>query len=380
MALWMGALVTTAASPAGWTKWQHLEGVFDLGLQPDGAGLLAQGTELFFSISRSGTMTPINAPGSFHDVPGFEAYFAVSAGEPIAGTCPFRHGAIYVINPRAPKQVLEVDPNTGQPTLFATVPGVDTLNGIVFDGTGSFGDHPLLLTGPAGARVVVAAIDCHGDVRVITDKAPRVEGGISVAPATFGAHAGELIATDEVSGDIVGIKPSGATSTLVNLPQPIGADIGVESSGFVPHDFLKNGGAAYLADRATANNPHPGTDSILRLTSAQLVAAGVAEGDLVVATEGGGVTVDVQCADTCSLRPVASGPPTGHIEGHVVFLANLPGQAPPAGRPPSPYPKPAATPTAAAPKLSAAGVGLAGLGIVIFAVAVVLLVRRSRAT
>jgi hypothetical protein len=386
--LLVGALGTAAATPApsaspkliNWAKWQHLQGVFDLGLQAGGTGLIAEGTELLFTISPSGAIAAINTGSSYQGVPGFEAYFAVSAGEPTAGTCRFQHGAIYVINPRASKQVLEVDPNTGHPLLFATVPGVDSLNGIGFDGGGSFGDHPLLVTGPGGGKAVVAAIDCHGDVKVITNKAPRMEGGISVAPDTFGAHAGELIATDEISGDIIGIKPSGATSTLVNLAHPTGGDLGVESSGFVPRDFLKNGGFAYLADRGTANNPHPGTDSILRLTSAQLAAAGALEGDLVVATEGGGSTVDVSCAATCSIRPIAAGPPTGHIEGHVVFLTNQPGQAPPAETPPSPHPRPSPTPAPTTPRTNPAGLVLAGAGILVFLVAVLLVVRRGRAT
>jgi len=382
--LMVGALGTPAAasSPSSspvlisWARWQHLEGVFDLGLQRDGSGLIAEGTELLFTVSPSGTISAINTGSSYQGVSGFEAYFAVSAGEPAAGACRFQHGAIYVISPRAAGQVLEVDPNTGSPRHFATVPGVDSLNGIGFDDGGSFGDHPLLVTGPTGTRAVVAAIDCHGDVKLITSRAPRMEGGISVAPGTFGAHAGELIATDEVGGDIIGIKPSGVTSTLANLAQPAGDDLGVESSGFVPKEFLNHGGFAYLADRGTANNPHPGTDSILRLSSTQLAGAGVREGDLLVATEGGGSTVDVTCLATCSLRPIADGPPTGHIEGHVVFLVNQPDLAAPAERPPSPHPKPSPVPAAPSNKATPVGLALTGAGILVLLVAILLAVRR----
>ena len=389
MALIGGGLGTAAAGPSpstpskvvSWAKWRHLEGVFDLGLEVDATGLIAQGSELFFTVKPSGTITAINSGGSYRGVAGFEAYFAVSAGEPAAGPCRFQHGAIYVINPRSTRQVLEVDPRTGHPLPFATVPGADSLTGIAFDGAdGRFGDHPLLVTGPAGSREVVAAIDCHGEVNVITKSAPRMEGGISVAPDTFGAHAGELIAADEISGDIIGIKPSGATSKVANLAHPAGPDLGVDSSGFVPRGFFQGGGSAYLADRGTANNPHPGTDSILRLTSAQLEAAGVLEGDLLVATEGGGATKDVACGVACSLRAIAAGPATGHIEGHIVFLANQPGQAPSGETPASPHPKPSTTPAPSPPKTNAAGVGLAGVGILIFLVAVILAVRRGRAT
>ena len=48
-----------------------------------------------------------------------------------------------------------------------------------------------------------------------------------------------------------------------------GQDIGVEGVGFVPPGFA-GGGAAYFADRATSGNPHPGTDSLLRLDAGSL--------------------------------------------------------------------------------------------------------------
>jgi len=49
----------------------------------------------------------------------------------------------------------------------------------------------------------------------------------------------------------------------------------------------------------------------------------VQEGDLLVSTEGGGATVAVRCAATCTSFLVADGPAgnTGHIEGHVVVVA-----------------------------------------------------------
>jgi hypothetical protein len=88
----------------------------------------------------------------------------------------------------------------------------------------------------------------------------------------------------------------------------------------VPPGF-STGGFAYLADRATPDNPFPGTDSILRLASASLVSAGVQEGDLVVSTEGSGTTVSVHCAASCTVSQVAQGTPGGHIEGHLLLVA-----------------------------------------------------------
>jgi hypothetical protein len=379
-ALLVGAPAAGAASPTPttspavltWEKWQHLPGVFDLGLETGGAGLIAQ-AGVFFTVSRGGASTPINGQGSYSSVTGTEAYFAVSSGEPQGGNCRFQNGAIYVIDPATTKQVLEVDAQSGRPRPFATLVGVDGLNGIAFDGTGSFGDHPLLVTGLRSGAFEVAAIDCHGDVRIITTRAPRLEGGIAVAPRGFGAHGGELIMPDEISGDIIGVKPDGTTSVLAAYTASIGGDTGVESAGFVPHDFFRSGGSAYVADRGTTGSPHPGTDSILRLRSSQLAAAGVKEGDLIVANEASATTVVVACAASCNARLIANGPPPGHIEGHLVFLTDQP---------------PPAVATTPAPERSRGSIalggvrsnflaiGLAGAGLVVLGVALVLLLRR----
>ena len=98
-----------------------------------------------------------------------------------------------------------------------------------------------------------------------------------------------------------------------------GADIGVESLGFVPFHFDRRG-AAFLADRGTPDNPHPGTDSILMLPGKALVSGGVRGGDLPVATEGGADTIRIRCRRACTARRVADGPLTAHAEGHIVFV------------------------------------------------------------
>ena len=83
---------------------------------------------------------------------------------------------------------------------------------------------------------------------------------MEVAPPTFGAYGGDLIVPDELSGNIIAVTAEGTTQVVARSGLPSGGDIGVESAGFVPVGFLK-GGAAYLADRATADNAHAGTDS-----------------------------------------------------------------------------------------------------------------------
>ena len=42
-------------------------------------------------------------------------------------------------------------------------------------------------------------------------------------------------------------------------------------------------------------------------------------GDLLVANEGGALTIAVRCAATCTTHYLADGPPTAHVEGHLVF-------------------------------------------------------------
>src|SRR5439155_1349731 len=91
------------------------------------------------------------------------------------------------------------------------------LGGIAFDTGGAFG-YRILVTGTAGAgKTEVAAIDCAGTVSVITSSAPTVEGGLEIAPPSFGAFGGMLIAPDELSGNIYAI---GADGTSRPVAQP----------------------------------------------------------------------------------------------------------------------------------------------------------------
>ena len=233
--------------------------------------------------------------------------------------CAWSADDLFILDLNAAPSVDRIDP-AGHATHFASLSNVDTLGGIAIDTTGTFG-HRLLVTGSHQNQTTVFAIDCRGTSTTLTDSAPTLEGGLAVAPTTFGQFSGDLIAPDENSGQVWAIDPNGV-ATLVSVPNlPTGGDTGVESVGFVPPGFSA-GGAAYLADRATANNPFPGTDSLLRLSSAALVSAGVEDGDLLISTEGGGTTVAIRCAATCTVNQVALGTPGGHIEGHVVAVPN----------------------------------------------------------
>lgn len=338
VALWMMAGAGMAllpapatASGAAWEPWTAVSGVFDLGgpRRSDGS-IVVGGAAALYLMTPDGAVSPF-AP-RYHDDVGGEPYIAVSPG--LAGqSCGFLKDETYVLRLHAPLGVTRISGFGDEVTQFAQVQGVTTLGGIAFDTTGGFG-HRLLVTGSSAGKTQVSAIDCRGGVQVITKSAPVVEGGMAVAPSGFGTFGGDLIAPDELSGVVWAIDPAGTAHPMINPGLPKGGDIGVESVGFVPPGFLRTGGAVYYADRATPGNPHPGTDHVLRLASVVLIDAGVRDGDLLAATEGGASLVAVRCDTDCHVIPVLTAPTTAHGEGHLGFAAasTLP--------PPSPTPVP----------------------------------------
>jgi hypothetical protein len=250
---------------------------------------------------------------------GPEPYIALAATATVAGAgCSFDQDDTYALEPNNPG-VVRVGV-TGRAGRFADLPSGLLPDGIAFDGAGRF-DHRLLVTATAHDATSVFAVDCRGVVSTLTKHAPRVEGGIAIAPHSFGRFAGDLIAPDEQSGRIFAIDPAGHATTLAKSGLPAGGDIGVESAAFVPPAFGPNG-VAYLADRRSPGNPHPGTDSILELSGADLARAGIRAGDLLVASEGGAQTILVQCSAACTVRHIAEGPRTTHAEGHITFVDN----------------------------------------------------------
>jgi hypothetical protein len=151
----------------------------------------------------------------------------------------------------------------------------------------------------------------------MTTLTSNVEGGIAVAPSTFGRFAGDLIASSETAGQIYAITPQGQSKLVANSQLPHGGDIGVESEAFVPRDPNAD---AFVADRLTPGNRHPGDDVILRIQAAALRSAGVHPGDLLVSTEGGTLTDDISpVGGGYQLRLVAQGPAIAHGEGHIAF-------------------------------------------------------------
>jgi hypothetical protein len=327
------APLTALAADVAWEPGKNVAGVFDVdGPRSDGSMIVAGGAALYL-MDPAGNIAPFaRGPGGYHEDKGAEAYLANSTGGTVrAAGCSWVRDETFLLRLHIPIGVERVSAAGDETGSFANLTGVTALNGIAFDTTGDF-DHRLLVSAPSKGKTVIFAIDCNGAVKVITRSAPRLEGGLAVAPSGFGAFGGALIAPYELSGKIYAIKANGTVSVVAKPSLATGPDIGVESVGFVPQGFMSRGGTLYYADRRTANNPHPGTDAVLKLPSAQLAAAGVKEGDLLVATEGGATLVAVRCAPMCTTIPVVAKPTTAHGEGHLAFALN---QAPAS---PSPSP------------------------------------------
>jgi len=338
------ALISTGATGPTWEHWQTVPGIFDVaGPRQDGS-LVVAGNGVLYLVDPSGNVTPFarGPQGYAGEGGGAESYLTVSSGHEVsAAGCRFAPDDVFVLRLHAGLGITRIDA-LGHATPFATVTGVDALNGIAFDTTGAFGFR-LLVSGPSQGKTAIAAIDCTGAVSFITRTAPVLEGGLAVAPAGFGSFGGDLIAPDELSGHIYAIAPDGSIGVVAMSGLPVGGDTGVESVAFVPPGFTR-GGEAYYSDRLTPGNPHAGSDSLLRMSAANLAGAGVHDGDLVGATEGGATMEDVRCTSTCQIFTVVQTPSSSHGEGHIAFTVNpLPSPSP--SRSPVASPRPSqATP------------------------------------
>jgi hypothetical protein len=315
------ASASQAAGPAPrarWVQFRHVAAVVDLaGPLSDGTFIVAAAGKLSL-LDRNGLLTPYaRGVSGYSTALGPEPYITFAAAETNGQrNCSFSRDAIFAIEPSKRPGVIKIDAH-GRARRFANLPVSVQPNGIAFDMVGRFG-HRLLVTAGSDGGTIVFAIGCSGKVTTIAKHDPSVEGGIAVAPASFGQFAGDLIAPNEGSGRVFAIAPTGRAVTLVQSNLPSGGDIGVESAGFVPIGFGPRD-AAYLADRFSPGNPHPGTDSILQLPGSVLIQAGVRPGDLLVASEGGARTIAVRCQSVCTVRHIANGPAVAHAEGHIRF-------------------------------------------------------------
>jgi hypothetical protein len=292
--------------------------VVDLaGPRSDGTIVVATAGRLAL-LRLGGRLRPFaRGPAGYSGPVGLEPYIALATGRRDGpANCRFGRDVVYALKLGGSRGVTAISA-AGEARRFVTLPTAGLENGIAFDQTGRFANR-LLVTSVASAKTTVYAIDCRGRVTTVTRNAPRVEGGIAVAPASFGRFGGDLIAPDEISGKVYAIAPDGHSALVADSGVPHGQDIGVESGGFVPAGFGA-GWTALVSDRLTPGNRHPGNDLVLRLASTALIRARVHPGDLLLTGEGGGATIDVACAASCRVREIATGPAVAHIEGHIVF-------------------------------------------------------------
>jgi hypothetical protein len=301
---------TSSAALARWAPLVHVTRPLDLaGPRRDGSLVLAAAGKLWRL--RAGVISPFVS--GYRSPGGEEPYIAL----PAVGHrgCSFGSNTVYALRLASGHGVVAISPS-GHVRRFATLSARGLIDGIAFDETGRFG-YRLLVSVEHGATSTVDAIDCHGRVTTITGRAPKIEGGITVAPSTFGRFGGDLIASDENTGRIYAIASDGTNALVARSGLPHGGDTGVESEAFVPaHGRF----TALLADRGTPGNAHPGDDVVLRVSSPALFAAGARPGDLLDATEGGAKTVAVHCGSrTCTVHHVADGPAIAHPEGHITI-------------------------------------------------------------
>jgi hypothetical protein len=325
-----GALVALSASalagaaPTAVGQWRLLlkvPGIVDVaGPLADGR-LVLSSTHGLFLLRPGGAAQPFaNGPGGY-TAGGGEPYIALASGSRVWGVsgCSFESGDVYALDAGSTPGIVRVRPS-GQASRFLDLPSGVFPSGITFDRFGRFG-YRLLVTATSdnNTQTTLYAIDCLAHPSVIAQGALHVEGGIVVAPPSFGQFGGRLIAADENTGHIYGLGRDGTVKLVADSGLPSGGDIGVEALGFVP-SRLGSGAAVYFSDLGAPGSPTQGDDALLVLRGQDLARASLRSGELVAAAEGGGATIAVSCAASCSVRRVADGPPATHGEGHLAFV------------------------------------------------------------
>jgi hypothetical protein len=318
IALLASSVASAAPGPAKWRPVAKVPGIVDVvGSRADGRLVLSTHSGLFLMRP---TKTPVpyaRGPEGYAGSPG-EAYLALGSGHRVPGAgCAFRRDVIFALDPDATPGIVRVG-RDGHSSRFVDLPAGAFPSGITIDTVGSFG-YRLLVTSFAAGKTTLTAFDCRGRARVVATGAPHVEGGIAVAPRTFGRFESKLIAPDEVTGRIYAFGPRGLVRLVAESGLPAGGDIGVESVGFVPPKLGRRG-AAYLADMGAPGSPTSGSDSLLILAGSDLSRANLRPGELIVATEAGAKTLAVRCGRLCRVRHVADGPTVAHAEGHITFV------------------------------------------------------------
>lgn len=310
-----GGSSSRADADVRWGQLVHVPGALDVvGPRADGRFVVASGAGLFL-MRRNGSIVPFARGAAGYVSPRGEAYLALADNHRVPGAgCSFRRDDVYAIDPVDHPGVNMVT-RTGRARRFADLPAGSFVSSIAFDTVGRFG-YRLLVPALVENRTTLYAIDCRGRARIVARGVARVEGGAVVAPASFGRFGGQLIAVDELAGNIYAFNAKGRVRLVAHPSIPFGSDIGVESVGFVPPG-LRRSGSAYLADLGAPGSPTQGTDSVLSLSGRGLLRAGARPGDLLVAAEASGVTLSLRCGRHCATRMIGRAFDPTHAEGHI---------------------------------------------------------------
>ena len=188
VALLVSPLARASAAGSAWQPGAHIPGVFDVaGPRGDGR-LVVVGTYGLYLLNAGDRRTRFAPAYSPSDN---EAYIAMSPGLSVSTShCDFARDAIAALD-TTPGQlgVVLISP-AGRVSRLASISGVAALSGITFDVTGRFG-HRILVTGSTpGGLTQISAIDCLGNVTTVGTVTVLLEGGIAVAPSTFGTLRG----------------------------------------------------------------------------------------------------------------------------------------------------------------------------------------------
>jgi len=302
-ALALGLVGLAAPAQPAWRELVHSPGIVDVVKLGDGTLVVSTRSGLFEL--HGSTLQPFAR--TYTPADGGEQYAAAAAAGVRASGCSWHVNDVFVLDASATPGVIRV-PRGGDAARFHDFPRGGFPSGIAWDGVGRFG-HRLLVTVLVKDRTTLYALDCRGRAAVIRRAGPRVEGGIVVAPPSFGAYGGNLIAANEVNGAIYAYDAHGRARVVARPNVRAGPDLGIEALGF------PGAGAttAYLADLGAPGSPTEGSDSLLFLQGT------FAKSALVAVSEGGATTVAVRCAYKCTTRQIADGPDRTHAEGHLVF-------------------------------------------------------------
>ena len=319
LALWPSAAFADGAT---WEQSDRVPGVVDIGGPRSDGSMLVAGSAALYVLDASGKQTDFaRGPGGYRDDAGKEAYVAVSPGGHVASAgCDFTRDETFILRQHVPFGVTRVSADGEESGSFANIPGVRSLDGLVFDTGGAFDGRLLVVGTTVAGKTAVFGVDCSGGVKMIAPSVPPVEGGLAIAPSGFAQFGGELIAPDPVDGRIYAIAANGSFKSVAKPTLDRGREVGVESLGFVPDGFIEAGGFAYVADQSTGH--------LLRISASSLGAAGARDGDLLAATEHGAALVFVRCDPTCAGTYVIKAPGRGRAEGHIVFAMSSAEAAP----------------------------------------------------